>query len=433
MSCVLLLSQLKTYKSGYIAVWFSLGIILSVYFLRFYWIVIDPTPIKEMLHTPAYNAILEDVALIGGFKLLVLFFTTFCVSTAAILHYTKDAEKIIKRSNTEYSKKSYYFISQILLIALLPVMLVLGYVAYSYHIGEMGADTGGALPFRLKGVIFYARFILVPLLVLLLIYTAEHSGRNILARYGVLLLLLHGVMDIFIRNSRSGLLLCILLIVFLLIVGGVKLRHNEKTLGGITIILAFVMVPIITEYRYHRTINDFSVVTALTNSIAAVGNEGVGLLARGFSFVFFRIPGIEAITAMVGLGAEPLGLKSIDILKTGQGLPGYLTHVIYQIPTEWITLAAPSYIGWFYLAWGIGGLVVAGIFISILTVVIWNYISDRYLLSSPIAKIFFLWMLFVALTEGTIDLMSYMFVVGVICIASIETGMILVEKYYRHI
>ena len=432
LSCVILLSQLKGFGTRNIAVWVSLGIVLMVYFFRFYWIALDSTPIKAMLHLPAYNAILQDTALIEGFKLLVLFFSVFCFFSAILLNYVKNSDQMLVRPRLKYSEESYYFIAQILLFSLLPVMLVLGYVANLYHIGEMGADSGEALPYRLKGLIFYARFMLVPLLALLLIYTAERSGRIILSRYGILLLLLHGFMDMFIRNSRSGLLLCVLLIVFLIIVGGIKLRRSEKLLVGITTMLAIVMVPIITEYRYHRTVNDFSILQALTNSFNAVGGEGIGLLARGFTFIFFRIPGIEAIIAMVGLGAEPLGMKSIEVLGTEQGLTGYLTHVIYQTPIEWVTLAAPSYIGWFYLVSGWSGLVVAGILVPIFIVVIWKYISDRYLLSSPIAKTFFLWMLFIALTEGTIDLMIYMFLVGIICIAVIETGMILIEKYRRH-
>jgi len=432
LSCAILLSQLKRFEPRNIALWVSLGVVLMVYFVRFYWIAIDPTPVKAMLHTPAYNAILQDAALITGFKLLVLFFSIFCVFSAMLLNYVKNSDQMLARPRLKYNEGSYYFIAQTLLFSLLPVMLVLGYVANRYHIGEMGADSGEALPYRLKGLIFYARFMLVPLLALLLIYTAERSGRIFLSRYGILLLLLHGFMDMFIRNSRSGLLLCILLIVFLIIAGGIRLRRSEKILVGITTMAAIVMVPIITEYRYHRTVNDFPIMHALTNSINAVGDEGIGLLTRGFTFIFFRIPGVEAITAMIGLGAEPLGMKSVEVLSTELGLSGHLTHVIYQIPTEWVTLAAPSYIGWFYLIGGWLGLVVAGILVPVFIVVIWKYIGDRYLLSSPIAKTFFLWMLFIALTEGTIDLMMYMFLVGMICIAGIETGMILVDKLRRH-
>jgi len=419
-SCAVLLLRVKEFNSRNSAIWMVIVTILVVYFIRFYWIVIEPLPVKIMLHTTAYAIVQNKMALFNGFKMAVLFFAATCISIS-VLHYINSFKE---RSAKEITGREAYWQSAKSLLLVIPIiMLVLGYLAYNYHIGEMGSKVAEPLPFRLNGVIFYSRLVVIPLLLLLLIYLADASKHLIVSRIGLLLLLGHGISDMLIRNSRSGLLLCVLLVLFLMVVGGIRFYRREKVFLGLALISAMLMIPFITQYRYHRTIGDAPTVDAMNSAIGAVFNGGYTSLLSGFEFVFFRIPGIEAIVSILGLGAKPLGMESLSILGQGNGMAGYVTNVVYQIPETSVTLAAPSYLGWFYIVGGVPLVVIGAILVSIFAVTLWSWLKKLDLMCSPVVQVFFLWMIFIAITEGTIDSMLYMIIVGIACITGCELVM----------
>ena len=421
-SCAILLSQLKSYEMRYSALWLTLAIFIAVYFVRFYWIVIDPLPVKVMLHTPVYKKMIQDAALFEGFQISVISFTILIITISILLFFSR--QKKVSQDQAESAVTNFYWFAAKSLALLLPLLMVaLAYVSHKYHIGEMGADSGDPLPFRLKGVIFYARFIMIPLLIIWLIYLSGRSGHIIIARLGVLFLVMHGVIDMLLRGSRSSLLLSVLLLVFLVMSGGLKLYRNEKILAFFVLIAGLFMVPIMTEYRMHRVVEHLPVMDAILTSLSIVGTEWWATLLRGIEFVLFRMPGIEAVSAMVSLDTEPLGMRIFDVLQDKQGVAGYLTHEIYLITREANTLSAPSFVGWFYLVGGLPGVVVGSFLVTIVIMFGWKCLGSKYFICSPVARTLFLWVLFTALTEGTLDSMSYMLVVGVFMLFAIEMAM----------
>lgn len=430
-ACAVLLTQLKVFGQCFAAVWLGLIILVTVYFLRFYWIVIDPSPVKVMLPQNSYIEMLPQVdKLINAFKLSVIAFSAFSLSAAAMFFLLRKQDAATHRTEEHGEIASHWFIAKFILLLLPPLMLALAYIAHKYHIGEMGAAPGEPLPFRLKGVIFYARIVLLPLMILQFMYSAARSGHPVVARLGVLLLLTHGVIDMLIRGSRSSLLLCVLLLVFLLMARGIQLRRNEKIFIGITVILAIVMVPIMTEYRYWRVQHDFSVMDALNNAVGSVGIGWWGALMKGVEFVFFRMPGTESLWAMLSRGAEPLGMQSFDVFATKNGLAGYLTYQIHPMKVEDNTLLAPGFVGWFYLVAGIPAILLGSAAAAIFSILGWKYLSRDYLVCGPVAQTFLLWMFFVALTEGTLDSMVYMVLAGIVSIAAMEFSLRLSKKHY---
>lgn len=430
-ACAVLLTQLKLFGQRFAAVWLGLIILVTVYFIRFYWIVIDPSPVKVMLPLDSYIEMLPQVdKLLNAFKLSVVAFSAFSLSAAAMLFRLRKQDGAVHRAEGHGDIASHWFIARFILLLLPPLMLALAYIAHKYHIGEMGAAPGEPLPFRLKGVIFYARIVLLPLMILQFMYSAARSGRPVMARLGVLLLLTHGVSDMLIRSSRSSLLLCMLLLVFVLMARGIQLRRNEKIFMGFTVILAIVMVPIMTEYRYWRLQHDFSVMDALNYAVGGVGIGWWGTLVKGVEFVFFRMPGAESLWAILSRGAEPLGMQSFDVLATKNGLAGYLTYHVHPIKLEHNTLLAPGFVGWFYLVAGIPAILLGSAATAVFSILGWKYLSRAYLVCGPIAQTFLLWVLFVALTEGTLDGMVYMVLAGIASIAVFEFGLRKSQKYY---
>lgn len=429
-TCAVLLTQLKAFEQRYVAVWLGLTVIVTVYFLRFYWITIDPLPVKIMLPmNPYLEMIRQKRPLLDAFKLSVVAFATFGFSAAVMLYWLRKQNIPARQDISHNDKRAQRFVTKLSLIVLVPLMMLLSYVSYKYHIGEMGAPSGEALPFRLKGVVFYARIVFIPLLILLLIYAAEHSGRSVVSRLGIFLLMSHGVVDMLLRGSRSSLLLSMLLLVFLVAAGGVRLRRNEKMLIGITVILAFIMVPVMTAYRNQR-LEGLLLMDALNGAIFVVGGNWWEIFSEGIKFVLFRMPGVESVWCMLAQGAKPLGMQSIEVLRSINGMAGYLTFHIYPLKLENNTLLAPSFVGWFYLVAGLPAVAFGGLVAAALSVFGWKFLSHRYLECGPVAQVFLLWMLFVALTEGTLDTMVYMVLAGIVCIIGIEFSLRLIKNRF---
>lgn len=428
-TCAALLTQLKVFEQRYVAVWLGLIIIATVYFLRFYWIAIDPLPVKIMLPlNPYLKMIGQEKALLEAFKLSVLAFVAFGLSSAIMLYLSRQQSVSAYQDISYGDIRAQWFAAKLSLVVLVPLMLVLSYVSHQYHIGEMGADSGEALPFRLKGIIFYVRVVFIPLLIVLLIYSAERSGHAAISRLGVLLLMAHGVIDMLLRSSRSSLLLSILLLVFLVMAGGIRLRRNEKVLIGITIMLAFIMVPIMTIYRNQRVEHGLLIVDALSNAIHIAGNDWWGTFSQGMKFVLFRMPGVESVWCMLGWGAKPLGMQSLEALRSINGMAGYVTYHIYSFKIEDNTLLAPSFVGWLYLVAGMPAIVFGGMLAAVLSVIGGKFLSCKYLECGSVAQVFLLWMLFVALTEGTIDTMKYLVLAGTVCMIGFEFSMRLIKN-----
>jgi len=418
-SGAILLTQLKSYEKYYSAIWLVLGVFIIVYFIRFYWIAVDPMPVKIMLHPPIYKKMIQDNALFESYRISVISFIAFSVSIVACLYLLRNRYRPSVGPDSVTTGFDRFVIKGLLLS--LPIfMLVLAVISHKYQIGKMGVDSGEPLPFRLKGIIFYARYIMIPLLIVLLIYLSGRSDHTLVARLGILLLLTHGVVDMLLRGSRSSLLLCLLLLLFLIMSGGLKLYRNEKILALFLLGLGLFMVPIMTEYRMQRVAQHLPVIDAISMSFSTLVSGGWTTLLGGIEFVLFRMPGIEAVSAIISMDAEPLGMRAIDVFQSKQGMAGYLTHDVYLYPQEVNNLAAPGFIGWLYLVRGVSAVAIGSIVLAIVVTVGWYSLDSGYLTCSPVAQTFFLWMLFHGLTEGTFDSMLFMLVVGVLTLLVVE-------------
>ena len=431
-SCVLLLTQVKLFEQRSIAVWFVLLLFFVVYFTRFYWITIDASPVHVMLpHYPWVNMVESREQLLQAFELSVVAFTGFSVTAAGMLFLSRDKSSAV-------GQKSFPAVLTIdggvilwMLWLIVALMLALAYISYAFHIGEMGAVPGAALPFHLRGVIFYARTILIPLVLLLAIYLFERNGNVLQSRLAILFLILHGVMDMLLRNSRSSLLLALLLLLFLMIVGGLKIRRNEKMLGGVMFGVGVIMVPLMTQYRRMRVQFDMSYVDAFSSAVAALGNDWLGQIFAGMEFVLFRMPGIESLWCMLSSNAKPLGASAVEVLASKSGIAGYLTYDIYHFLESDHTLLAPGFVGWFYLVGGFPMIVFGSILTGAVAVAGWKYLEAGFIQCAPIAKVFFLWILFLALTEGTLDSMTHMLMVGAISLVGLELCLRLASRRKR--
>jgi hypothetical protein len=349
VACAWLLYRLDSLNPDVIAVWLVVAVFLSFYFLRYPILLLDPTTVVATHPDSIKPLFLNDrVGLTQAVKLSSLVFVVFCI-VAGILLRSSGARACV--ANTHIPKGNDQ-IKAWLLVTVPLLMIVLGYVSYVYQIGQMGVAPGEPLPFRLKGVIFYARQALVPLLILALIYCATLASERRLLLVGILLLAIHGVSDAILRGSRSSLLLCLLLVFFLSVSGGIRIRRKGLIIIGGLLFGAILLMPTIMHYRMLRFESDAGLWQLLANAFSTANQDFIGVLQSSFNLIYFRIPGIETIWAISGLVKEPLGSGLIETMRSQFGVTGYLNFEIYRIPVELNTLYAPGFVGWLYLVGG---------------------------------------------------------------------------------
>lgn len=432
ISCVVVLTQLHLFERDCFAAWFALILLVMGYFVRFYWITLDPWPVERMLPWNPFRTMIADrQALLEAFKLSTVAFACFCGVVASSLYFLKPSDQLESVRRGGDDRHGAGNVAKWMLIGLVLLMIALAWLSYQYKIGEMGASAPDALPFRMKGVVFYARTVSLPLALLLCIYLAEHGGKFMVSRAGILALLAHGFTDMLLRNSRSSLLLVLLLLAFLVLGGGLRLRTGEKMLFGVLASAAFLSVPVMTEYRQIRLLQGLSHVDALFGAINVASENWLLQFFKGLKFVLFRMPGIESLWCEIALGAKPLGIYSLDIINSKNGIAGYLTYAIHPMKEGDNTLLAPGFVGWFFLVAGTPAIVVGTLLTGIVSVIGWKYLDLRYLRAGPVAQAFLLWMLFIALTEGTLDSMLLMLLAGIATVVAMEVGLRLLPEKLR--
>lgn len=427
-ACAILLRQMNSFNPRKAALCVALALFVALYFLRYSYLSFDPVPLQSTLPYGVYVEMANDQeSLRWAFAMSVAVFSIFCLASALLLYKGRGNDEL--DWNTGIADRAVGDKVATVILVILPVlMLILGYVANKYHIGQMGLSQGEPLPFRLKGVIFYARLIVLPILILLLIYLGTRAGNTLIEKAGLILLLVHGVSDTMLRGSRSSLLLCILLIIFMALSGGVRLRRTEIVISSIAGIAAVWLTPVIMQYRILRFVPNEGMAAVLQTAIGAANKNIMEALIGGFRFVYFRIPGVETMWAIGSLKAEPLGAGLMPTITSKFGIAGYLTFNLYQIPVDTNTLFAPGFVGWLYLVGGMAGLLVGAAGLAWICTGLPRYIYGSGLRSAPVINTFLLWILFVALTEGTLDGLVFMVAVGALSLAGIEILLRLAQR-----
>ncbi len=421
LSLAILLKHINFSNKKFTAIWFAIVLLLMGYFVRFYWITIDPYPVEKMLPwNPFRTMVANRDALFLSFQLSAIAFSSFCLSVFVLLYMSQNGTLIRLLPPQRDNRILSIGINRIFLTLICILIALLAYLSYRYQIGEMGSSPSDPLPFRLRGIIFYVRVVCIPIFILICISVMDYANDVIGSRVGILILILNGVADMFLRNSRSSLLLALLLLVFLLLVGGVRLRVKEKVFLGLIAVLAFVMVPVMTEYREVRVTQNLSYLDALVVLFEKGDKSWLLQFTQGLKFVLFRMPGIESIWCQLALGARPLGIYSLDVINSTNGIAGYLTLVIHPMKASDQTLLAPGFVGWLFLVGGTSVIVLGSLCLGFITVCAWNLVDTVFNKINATAKAFLLWMLFLALTEGTLDSMGFMLLAGIATLTSLE-------------
>jgi hypothetical protein len=409
-ACAWLLCKLDSLRPDMLAIWMVVIIFLATYFLRYPVLLFDPSFVV-MTHPRAVETVFrnEQMGLVNALKLSSFVFVVFCMVAGTLLRRERAKPNTACQFPPELNRHTSIWL--FIFVALM--LVVLGYVSYVYKIGKMGSAPGEPLPYRLKGIIFYARHVFIPLLILALAFNATFVRNHRMLFACLTLLAVHGVSDALLRGSKSSLLLCLLLVVFLAVSGGLKIRYKGMLLIGGLLLLAILVVPTINQYRVLRNESVAGIWELFYSALTTANHDLFSVIKTSFISLYFRIPGIETTWAISSLASEPLGDRLLNVIRSPFGVTGYLSFDIYQVSMNDYSLFAPGFVGWLYLAGGWTSLALGGVLLAILCVNLPRAIYGGYLRWAPLANTFFLWVLFISLTDGTLDSNFLLIAVGI--------------------
>ena len=414
-ACVILLRTLTRFDTVTLATWTALGLLLLLYYMKFYWIVLDPEVLQTVLPSSVIGTLSQGV-LLHGFALVTLCFCTFSLFTAT-LYWVLGLQRHQSPVSDSLPGSTYRSLTGLLLVVIPPLIIGLGYVASVFNIGLLGANSG-RLPLRMAGIVLYSRLILIPALLLLLIAAANRTGDLLKVRIGVVLLLVHGVMDVFVRASRGGLLTALLLLVFMFAIGAYSPPRTDRRLVMLTLLAGLATVPFITQYRWLRVSG-----VSVTDAFAKLLQSGVGIskvFVQGVTFVLLRLPGVEGLLSILGFAGGPLGFRLFNVISAPRGIAGYMTVELYSYPPDLPQTYSPTFLGWLYLAGGAPAIILASVALAGVVSLGWYLLHRSRLYSGPVARCFVLWILFNVLTEGTMEVIYLETVVVLAVLIGIE-------------
>lgn len=393
--------------------WFCWGYFIVAYCAKFFLILLYPNspavmgtvgPLCQPVGfacVPAYVHVLTPydwttpAAEAKAIVLTALGISAFCLAAASFPSRTSQpcASLLEQGARLGYAN--------VLLLLALALSVVTAFLFHKYQIGVMGVGVQVSLPYKMRGIVFYARTIFLP--GLLLLVAAISWGRR---SYGMLaaaigLLLINGALDAVLRSSRGALLSVVLMLFFFAFVVGLKVRLRVVLFGALLLLPILTSIPYLSAYRVSRL--ELDVWDALGSAVAQVGLNPFANLAKGIAFVFYRFTGVDVLASMLGHEARPIGHYLLEVLISDRGVSGYLSTDVFGIPVDYPNASAPGFIGWCYLVAGVGGVVLGGAGLAIAVKYAWSLLLRYAGPAALVARVFFLLLLFTAVSEGTVD------------------------------
>lgn len=410
------------------ALWMVILVFLSSYCVKLFLIVVSPESPVVLGMVPRvglgefdYPLLIIDVLLLTAAGI-----TAFSVAVLAVPAFVAYPGLVPIPNADRVGRRS--------LIALLVVALILslvsGWVSYRFDIGLMGSEIRAILPYRLRGIVFYLRNYFLTGLLLLTVYLAYRRSYRGLAWIAIGLLVLNGVADLAIRSSKASILAPLLYLAFLIIASGVKIRVRH------VVLTVAISVPLLILLPYFNTLRTFrlsgqGVWESIASAAVSADFHPVELLLRGFTWVIYRLPGVDILTAILGHHASPVGDQWFEIFSRPNGIAGYLTNDVFLTPVSHPHLAAPGYFGWWYLLLGVPGVVLGGASLGLFVRIAWPLTLKLATHTAVLTRVFVLMLLFTALTEGTVDSMLKMFLAMLFTVLTLE-GFIRMAVRFNH-
>lgn len=436
VACGLLLTRLGRPLVDTLPLWVILSVFLLGYYLKFYWMswaLMTGAPFP----VPGFERLAQSPDLrLRVYQFTTMGFGVFCVAGFAFWRRWEFGARLLSEDATRLGTSAPIWprLGTVLLSLLTVVMVGTGYAQYITGVAILGRPMV-RLPFRLAGVIFYARTLAVPMLLLLVVWLSMRRRSWVAVVLALLMLMCHGLSQMVLSSSRGSLIDMVIPLVFLPILESGKARR-EVVLIIAAVATAFavssLLHPVISRYRLVRASGDPRDITgALSQALESPiepeepsepirpyppsyrpgGRATLPALvmsygARGVQSILARVVGAEHMLYVV---QEPDTPPSQDKLRhyladsDARPLTLVYTHEVMGIPRSQPTSGAPSLVGAFYLLGGSIGVCAGVTLWTALWALVWGLGQRLNLCTRPVAQSMLLQMLLRWTSEGDID------------------------------
>jgi hypothetical protein len=414
-----------------IPIWIVLLIIFSSYCVKLLLIVINPeSPVMlGMLPRIGLNNPDMPTLWLNALTLTALGTASFCIVWGIVSYACtwRSAEETIRLRDPWYIRTKLWWWAW---SGLFILSLGTAWLSYHFDIGLMGSEIKLALPYRLRGVIFYFRSYVLMGALLMLAYVAYRQKSNSRFWWAIGLLVLNGMADALIRSSKAALLAPFLYVFFLMVAAEMPIRKRYMMLALLICVPMFLALPYLNNLRVFRSAG-LGVWEAVAQTISSTEMTPIESLIRWMVWVIYRLPGVEMLIGILGHPTPPIGANWPEIFARSTGVAGFLTNDVFLTPPQHPHLAAPSYFGWWYLMFGRLGVVLGGAVLALFVRFGWQAVLTLGNQAAIIVRIFFLMLLFMIVSEGTLDMLAKTVVAIFITVLILEATMRITSCFSR--
>lgn len=230
----------------------------------------------------------------------------------------------------------------VLIAVLLLYVLISSAIMMHFGVGVMGTE-GVSLPYKLSGLLFYSRTLLLPIILLRLIFENFLKGRSLLAFFSVFCLIVLLLSEVYVRATKGplfyGFFYFFVLYVSLQRAGAIRKFKLKFWHGIVCLVLVLWLWPFIEMYRYGLLglDNSLNIGTAINNS-----NSFFDYLTYGLGRLSQRMLGF---LQFAGIYSDPSALSSsLSTVFSYDSLGQYYTR--YYLGNENLGhLSSPSLLG----------------------------------------------------------------------------------------
>ena len=230
-------------------------------------------------------------------------------------------------------------------------------------------------------------------------YWAKLHNRNKLAGLGVMVIVLSGIFDMFVFESRGVFLVQFITVGLVWIFAGFKINKVAVIAIVMTLLGYLFSVPIVVALRHKIPLESLS----------------ISQIADGINFIFFRVTGIDQFMVIYNL-SEPIPIEEIwNVLSSPRGIAGYYTTQLLGYDEAIPQTFAPSFLGYLYLLGGLPAIIMGSLMLGFLVTYVWDCLDSIFPKTAPVIKSYFIIQIVFSVTEGLSKTAFTSFVVVLIC------------------
>ena len=415
-----------------------LFIYFVLYYIKFYMaILFTDFLFKDVTRHYNYN----QETLIYSFFILTISFSFFCIVTRIVFSDVRKKERMLFVESTKLIlvNKSKYnqFVINLFLVCVV-LMIWSSYMVMTSGIAQMGSEKI-TLPGKMAGIIMNVRQTVIPLILFLLFFWANHLKDSKTTSLAVILMFVHGIGELLLRTSKNMLVIVTIITLLLYLVINKNISRRIKTVFFLILLALTILYPFTQAYRVLKYTNpDIGIPDVL--AIMVNGSENIStdepLLLSATGSLLSRGTGVEPLLDMVAAGVgdkvEFIGidalLKSFSNVDVGE----YFTRQVHGI-TSGLHASATGYLGFMYIIGGLPVVVLITVTFSYIFLNLWIAIwSSDHISAKPFLMLSAVYYFHMYIIDGVFDviyLSNILKFVGFILIAYI--GEILTRRLFK--